>query len=209
MNRITLLILAIAVSLASGCSRNIEGEAFIVTKGRSTVKLSLLEIFIMDRPTYDKISAEIDAIKSEADRMEREGLEEQKALHPERQRRAIEVQMALEALSEDEASKERYEKAQKEAQKINLAVMHIDKKHMEKRYEIYKLLNEIPKREGLVAVKTNSDGRFVASGVSKQYGIFARTSRSLVDSQEDYMWFFSSSDGVISLNNENLMGMEF
>ena len=57
-----LVIIALAVLLIAGYSQKIEGEAFVVTKGRDTIKLSLLEIFII--PT-DKFEVPKDVIITE------------------------------------------------------------------------------------------------------------------------------------------------
>jgi hypothetical protein len=203
------LILALAITLTCGCSRKIEGEAFIVTKDRNTIKLSLLEVFIMDKTTYDQINSEIEKIKLETEEIKKEALKEIELLHPELRKTAMAAQAALEASSEsDELSMQRYRKADKERSKVHGVYVSLLHKHEDNNRKIYELLSKIPSREGLISTKTNSDGKFVAAGVSSEYGIFAQTSRSVVGSQEDYMWFFLSKDGVISLNNENMVKVE-
>jgi hypothetical protein len=53
-------ILIIASLLLVGCSKNIQGEAYIVTKDRNTIKLSLLDIHLIPLDEMKKIMLQVE-----------------------------------------------------------------------------------------------------------------------------------------------------
>jgi hypothetical protein len=70
-NKKTLIILSLSILLC-GCSKKIEGEVFIVTNERGTVKLSMTPIGIIDQSEYDKLNEFAESEKGKISRIEKE-----------------------------------------------------------------------------------------------------------------------------------------
>lgn len=206
--------------LLSGCQKKITGEAFVVTKDRNTIKLSLLPIFLVQENEVEAFlgnkrdqlaAAEIEnyqkdeAIKGRIGEMSRE----MNRLGAKLTELVDAVNAAVRA-----EQKPKYKSLLEEVSILEAAILEVGDERSKVKAEldesegriaylrsnIYEGIDSIPM---ILVAKTDSEGRFSFVSKGNNYYVFAQARRQIMSEEETYLWVEKVSDNM-SLNNDNM-----
>ncbi|MDB4377978.1 hypothetical protein N9Z33_02880, partial [Akkermansiaceae bacterium] len=179
-----------ALVFLSGCQSDppkeeveIEGQVFVVTKGRENIKMGLTPIYVLSDEEFQKIAAEL-AEEIQAFRVE--GI--QREANWEARTKFIRELLAMEGreLAESALEALRMEAARPSSEYVvkNRFLVHED---LERSKVL--LFSMIPD----ATTKTDADGRFKISVSSKSW-VIAQGQRSVGKESEDYLWIAPIGD---------------
>lgn len=192
---ITILILAfILTSIAIIYVKNnflkgdLNGEIFIVTKGRQNIRLSLVEVRIIPKETFSKF-----------------GKLKVQEYTKEKQRLKTELE---DAMTKVKAKSDPFDQQLASAVEVGRLEPQVNYFN-----SLKFIFNGIP--EGIVKTNTDADGKFnLRIKRRAPFYLFAHGSRLVFGETEDYFWLIpinldGKSSMEISLNNDNLFSEEF
>ncbi|MCX5815129.1 MAG: hypothetical protein NTX75_02655, partial [Proteobacteria bacterium] len=197
----------------NGCTREcqLEGEAFIVTKGRQNVRLGLVEVrAIPEKEILEFVEKKKATAKEELPKIKSEYENCKKNLDA-----AWSVQRAIQKKCLEGHSLEECESAIKQHPKAKAASSKRWTEYsnaLEKYAYYYRgdfLFDNIP--EGIAKVKTDADGKFaIMLKQDSKYALIARADRKIYNNTEKYYWFVwvnteKYKTKKIFLSNDNLL----
>jgi hypothetical protein len=182
---------------------DLNGEIFIVTKGRENVRLALVEISaIPEKDIIPFINKKISNAKREIEKSKpayEKLVAEEKSLD-------IEYQKAFKRHM-DHISSRGYDKEYDAHNKKFIERLYASDKYFKFLTGKY-YFDGIPKAENIC--KSNVDGKFsLKLKRNSKYALFAKSSRKVFDSEEDYYWLIwvvmDHNPQSVTLSNDNLI----
>lgn len=177
----------------------LNGEIFVVTKGRENIKLALVEVCALSEPTI------LNWIKQKQERGNREAQNvKAKIVNLKDELNSIETDLNATYTTDSGSRESRYSLEDSKRQKTHEITLAEIAHYYWFSPEHY--LNGISGCKA--STKSDSDGRFrLELSSNRRYAIAAQTSRKILNSSETYWWllWINPSTQSIALNNDNLM----
>lgn len=216
MKKTVCMLISLTLTIAAYAQKEVSGEVFIVTKGGSSVKLGLVNVYFFTPTQY----TEGRNIFSSEYRMliERFNISDSLRLYNmcmEYARKDYDQEKELRELSKhtDVLSEARIKECQDIADGFRAAAQQNERlARAHPRFTTDTRADDVTiakyieshKRE-IITVKTNSDGKFTVKLKNQEYRVYALSSREVVNTEETYRWCFeyTPDNQPLYLSNDN------